>query len=63
MKEKSKLKLLDKNPTKVGHENDVNNLNNVKQNINNQTNPIYKKLAKFNNAKISDKLGINDLLK
>lgn len=29
----------------------------------NQTNPIYKNLAKFNNAKIGDKLSIKDLLK
>lgn len=29
----------------------------------NQTNPIYKNLAKFNNAKISDKLSVKDLLR
>lgn len=29
----------------------------------NQTNPIYKNLAKFNNLKIGDKLSIKDLLK
>jgi len=29
----------------------------------NQTNPIFKKLAKFNNAKIGDKWSIKDLLR
>ena len=29
----------------------------------NQTNPIYKKLAQFNNVKIGDKWSIKDLLK
>ncbi len=29
----------------------------------NQTNPIYKKLADFNNAKIGDKWSIKDLLR
>lgn len=29
----------------------------------NQTNPIYKNLAKFNNAKIGEKLSIRDLLR
>ncbi|MDD3437162.1 MAG: hypothetical protein PHC64_08440 [Candidatus Gastranaerophilales bacterium] len=29
----------------------------------NQTNPIYKKMAEFNNAKIGDKWSIEDLLR
>lgn len=29
----------------------------------NQTNPIYKNLATFNNAKIGDKFSIKDLLR
>lgn len=29
----------------------------------NQTNPIYKNLAKFNNAKIGDKWSVKDLLR
>ncbi len=29
----------------------------------NQTNPIYKNLAKFQNTKIGDKLSIKDLLR
>ena len=29
----------------------------------NQTNPIFKNLAKFTNAKIGDKWSINDLLR
>jgi len=28
-----------------------------------QTNPIYKNLAKFNNAKIGDKLSVKDLIR
>ena len=29
----------------------------------NQTNPIYKNLAKFNNAKIGEKLSVKDLIR
>jgi len=29
----------------------------------NQTNPIYKNLAKFNNSKIGEKLSVKDLIR
>lgn len=40
---------------KVSHPNQTNPMN--------QSSPIYKNLAKFNNTKIGDKLTIKDLLR
>ncbi|MFA7658517.1 MAG: hypothetical protein WCY19_03700 [Candidatus Gastranaerophilaceae bacterium] len=61
MDEKRKLKILEKTeekPDEVSQEQ-------VKPKIShpNQTDPIYKNLAKFNNSKIGSKLSVKDLLR
>lgn len=62
MDEKRKLRLLDKQETQVVEEQAEAN---VEHKISHpgQTNPIYKNLAKFSNAKIGDKWTIRDLLR
>lgn len=61
MDEKRKLKVIEK----INDVLDTAVEEQVKPRIShpNQTNPIYKNLAKFNNAKIGEKLSVKDLLK
>lgn len=61
MDEKRKLKVLDKVETAV----DETVEEKPAQKVSNphQSNPIYKNLAKFINAKVGDKLSIKDFLR
>lgn len=64
MDEKRKLKVLEKTET-AKEMLDETVVEQVKPKIEhpNQTNPIYKNLATFNNAKIGEKLSVKDLLR
>lgn len=61
MDEKKKLKVLDRTIETL----DEIAQEQVKPKIvhPNQTNPIYKNLAKFNNSKIGEKLSVKDILR
>lgn len=61
MDEKQKLKVIEKNDEVLNNAAEEK----VKPKIShpNQTNPIYKNLAKFCNSKIGEKLSLKDLLR
>lgn len=61
MDEKRKLKVIEKIDETL--DNAVEEQVKPKISHPNQTNPIYKNLAKFNNAKIGEKLSVKDLLR
>lgn len=61
MDEKRKLKVIEKIDEVL--DNAVEEQVKPKISHPNQTNPIYKNLAKFNNAKIGEKLSVKDLLR
>lgn len=61
MDEKKKLKVLDK-PAEL-EENSYETPQKPKFSHMNQTNPIFKHLGRFCNAKIGDKFSISDLLR
>lgn len=66
MDEKRKLRLLDKTESQVVEEQaeeKVEHKVSHQSSHSGQTNPIYKNLAKFSNAKIGDKWTIRDLLR
>lgn len=67
MDEKRKLKVLEKAKTDVSVDETIEEKVGcealAKNSHPNQTNPIYKNLAKFNNAKIGEKLSVKDLLR
>ncbi len=61
MDEKRKLRVIEK--TDEATKEKVKEVSKPKIEHPHQTNPIYKNLAKFNNAKVGDKWSIKDLLR
>lgn len=69
MDEKRKLKVLDRTETELDETTEEQAKTKAAHKIEhkvthpNQTNPIYKNLMNFENAKIGDKLSVKDLLR
>ncbi len=65
MDEKKKLKVLDRTVEKLDEivEEQIKPQIKHQNSPINQTNPIYKNLAKFNNSKVGEKLSIKDILR
>lgn len=60
----TKLRVLENSSIELSeNENEVKPKAERKISHPNQTNPIFKKLAQFNNAKIGEKLSVKDLLR